>query len=93
MHVGIRGPLYSRDDLKNDAEFGFKIIHCDEFQTEGIDKIVKRIRDRVGNNPLYLSIDIDVYMWIVDVNGILYYADMSDININEDMSACINIFF
>ena len=60
MHVGIRGPLYSRDDLKNDAEFGFKIIHCDEFQTEGIDKIVKRIRDRVKNNPLYLSIDVDV---------------------------------
>ena len=48
------------DDLKNDAEFGFKIIHCDEFQTEGIDKIVKRIRDRVKNNPLYLSIDVDV---------------------------------
>jgi agmatinase len=60
MHVGIRGPLYSRNDLKDDAEFGFKIIHCDEFQTEGIDKIVKRIRDKVGNNPLYLSIDIDV---------------------------------
>ena len=60
MHVGIRGPLYSPEDLKNDAEFGFKIIHCDEFQTEGIDKIVKRIRNRVGNNPLYLSIDIDV---------------------------------
>jgi len=60
MHVGIRGPLYSRDDLKNDAEFGFKIIHCDEFQSEGIDKIVKRIKERIGNNPLYLSIDIDV---------------------------------
>ena len=60
MHVGIRGPLYSRDDLKNDESFGFKIIHCDEFQTEGIDKIVSRIRKRVGNNPLYLSIDIDV---------------------------------
>jgi agmatinase len=60
MHVGIRGPLYSRDDLKNDAEFGFKIIHCDEFQSQGIDKIVERIRKRVGNNPLYLSIDIDV---------------------------------
>ncbi len=60
MHVGIRGPLYSRDDLKNDAEFGFKIIHCDEFQKEGIDNIVKRIRDRVGTNALYLSIDIDV---------------------------------
>tara|TARA_B100000287_G_scaffold431838_1_gene489898 strand:- start:265 stop:1245 length:981 start_codon:yes stop_codon:yes gene_type:complete len=60
MHVGIRGPLYSRDDLKNDESFGFKIIHCDEFQTEGIDKIVNRIKKRVGDNPLYLSIDIDV---------------------------------
>ena len=60
MHVGIRGPLYSRDDLKNDAEFGFKIIHCDEFQTEGTEKIVERIRKRVGDNALYLSIDIDV---------------------------------
>jgi len=60
MHVGIRGPLYSRDDLKNDEDLGFKIVHCDEFQSQGIDKIIKRIRDRVGSNPLYLSIDIDV---------------------------------
>ena len=52
--LGIRGPLYSTEDLKNDAEFGFKIIHCDEFQTQGIDKIVKRIRDRVGNNYIVL---------------------------------------
>ena len=60
MHVGIRGPLYSRDDLKEDEDLGFKIIHCDDFQTQSIDEIVKRIRDRVGDNPLYLSIDIDV---------------------------------
>ncbi|MFT7671740.1 MAG: agmatinase [Gammaproteobacteria bacterium] len=60
MHVGIRGPLYSREDLKNDEEFGFKIVHCDELQNHGVDHVVKRIRDRVGDNPLYLSIDIDV---------------------------------
>ena len=60
MHVGIRGPLYSRDDLKNDEELGFKTIHCDEFQADGVDAIAARIRDRVGDRPLYLSIDIDV---------------------------------
>ena len=60
IHVGIRGPLYSRDDLKKDKELGFKVIHCDEFQSEGIDHVAKRIRDRVGDNPMYLSIDIDV---------------------------------
>ena len=60
MHIGIRGPLYSTYDLKNDRELGFKTIHCDEFQTNTIDQIVKRIKDRIGNNPLYISIDIDV---------------------------------
>ena len=60
MHVGIRGPLYSRDDLAKDAELGFKVVHCDELQEHGIDHVVKRIRDRVGDLPMYLSIDIDV---------------------------------
>ena len=60
MHVGIRGPLYSTDDLAKDEELGFKIVHCDELEAHGVDHVVKRIRDRVGDNPLYLSIDIDV---------------------------------
>ena len=60
MHVGIRGPLYSPDDLANDEELGFKVVHCDELEAHGVDHVVKRIRDRVGDNPLYLSIDIDV---------------------------------
>ena len=60
MHVGIRGPLYSRNDLINDEELGFKVVHCDEFQTEGVEHVIRRIKERVGNNPIYLSIDIDV---------------------------------
>ena len=60
IHVGIRGPLYSPEDLANDAELGFKVVHCDELEAHGVEHVVKRIRDRVGDNPLYLSIDIDV---------------------------------
>ncbi len=60
MHVGIRGPLYSSSDMSSDEELGFKTVHCDELQTHGVDHVVKRIRERVGDNPLYLSIDIDV---------------------------------
>lgn len=60
MHVGIRGPLYSRHDLTNDEELGFRTVHCDEFETIGITGVVERIRERVGDRPLYLSIDIDV---------------------------------
>jgi len=60
MHVGIRGPLYSRDDLRRDQDLGFKIVHCDEFKADEIARVVERIRDRIGDHPLYLSIDIDV---------------------------------
>ncbi len=60
IHVGIRGPLYSRNDLTKDEALGFRIVHCDEFETIGIEGVVKRIRERVGDHPLYLSIDIDV---------------------------------
>ncbi|MGR3984419.1 MAG: agmatinase [Gammaproteobacteria bacterium] len=60
MHVGIRGPLYSRDDLAQDRELGFKVIHCDELEEQGASGIAERIARRVGGNPLYLSIDIDV---------------------------------
>lgn len=60
VHVGIRGPLYSRDDLQQDEALGFKVIHCEEFQTHGVAHAVQRIRERVGEHPLYLSIDVDV---------------------------------
>ena len=60
MHVGIRGPLYSADDLARDAELGFKVIHCDELEAHGAAHVAERIRERIGDRPLYLSIDIDV---------------------------------
>jgi agmatinase len=60
MHVGIRGPLYSADDLARDAELGFKVVHCDELESQGVDHVAGRIRERIGDRPLYLSIDIDV---------------------------------
>lgn len=60
MHVGIRGPLYDRDDLRRDEDLGFKIVHCDELESEGAGRVAQRIRERVGEHPVYLSIDIDV---------------------------------
>lgn len=59
-HVGIRGSLYSAEDLADDEELGFTIVHCREFDRIGVDGILDRIRTRVGDAPVYLSIDIDV---------------------------------
>lgn len=60
LHVGIRGPLYGAEDLEADGVLGFQIIRSDDFQFRPLPEIVERIRTRLGDAPVYLSIDIDV---------------------------------
>jgi agmatinase len=59
-HVGIRGSLYDRKDLIDDEELGFTIVHCRDVDRLGVDGILDRVLSRVGDAPLYVSIDIDV---------------------------------
>jgi agmatinase len=60
LHVGIRGPLYSEADLSQDSELGFQVIPAPEVDHIGVTGMVERIRQRVGDRPAYVSVDIDV---------------------------------
>jgi agmatinase len=60
MHVGIRGPLYAAEDLTEDAALGFQIVHARELDDLGARGVIERIRARVQDRPVYVSIDIDV---------------------------------
>ncbi|WP_433833153.1 agmatinase [Actinoplanes sp. CA-015351] len=60
MHVGTRGPLYSTQDLADDRELGFHVVPSVEIDDLGARGIAERIRERVADRPVYLSIDIDV---------------------------------
>ena len=60
LHIGIRGPLYSRQDLKDDARLGFAIIAGHEVETEGVAAVIARMLARIGDRPVYVSVDIDV---------------------------------
>ena len=60
MHVGIRGPIYSKRDLEEDASFGFKVLRCSDLDRMGVEEAVDVVRRRIGDTPVYLSIDIDV---------------------------------
>ena len=59
-HVGIRGSLYSPQDLSSDAELGFHVVHCREFARRSVDDVIDALRATIGETPLYVSIDIDV---------------------------------
>jgi agmatinase len=60
MHIGIRGPVYAASDLEEDAELGFRTVTAMEIERIGVEGTLSRIRERVGDAPLYISIDIDV---------------------------------
>ena len=60
MHVGIRGPLYDAADLTEDAGLGFTIVHAVEIEDLGSRGVVERMRARVQQRPVYVSVDIDV---------------------------------
>ena len=59
-HVGTRGPLYARGDLDDDAKMGFGITTSDDFTRRSVDDIAADGVARVGNRPVYVSVDIDV---------------------------------
>lgn len=70
LHMGIRGPLYSKKDLEDDAILGFQIIRSDDYQVDGLasvrERMVKRLAgggersDGKNGAPVYVSVDIDV---------------------------------
>lgn len=59
-HVGLRGPLYGRLDLDESAKMGFAAVHCRDLTRHPIDDVITRVRSRLGDRPVYASIDIDV---------------------------------
>lgn len=60
LHVGIRGPLYGKDDLSDDAQLGFSIIAAHEVERHGLAAAIDRLHERIGERPTYVSVDIDV---------------------------------
>ncbi|MEO5711676.1 MAG: agmatinase [Nocardioidaceae bacterium] len=60
LHVGIRGPLYAATDLAETDELGYSVIACTDYDRLGLDGVIAAMRDRLGEGPVYVSVDIDV---------------------------------
>ncbi len=60
LMAGMRGPLYSRQDLKAPHELGFEVISGEELMQLSPGEYAARVRARVGDGPAFLSFDVDV---------------------------------
>ncbi|KAL4902907.1 hypothetical protein BDW74DRAFT_169195 [Aspergillus multicolor] len=60
VHLGTRSMLFDASaDLENDARCGFSIIRASHIDQIGVQGIVRRVKNIVGDMPVYVSIDVD----------------------------------
>ncbi len=59
-HVGTRAALHHASDLERDERVGFEIISAIEAADLGHAGVAEALRRRVGDAPVYISVDIDV---------------------------------
>jgi len=60
LHMGIRGPLYGAEDLADTHRLGFTVVDCPQVETDGLAAAIETMRARLGDAPVYVSVDIDV---------------------------------
>ena len=56
----MRGSLYAAADLDEPRSWGFQIVPGHELRTWTPEEYGRRVRERIGTGPTYLSFDIDV---------------------------------
>lgn len=59
IQVGLRGSVYGADDVAMTTEAGLELISGPELHEIGMPAAARRIRDRVGSAPAYVTFDID----------------------------------
>jgi agmatinase len=55
-----RSSLQGPTDLDDDVTAGFQLIHAFDIDDFGVPEVVRRIKQRIGNSPVMISLDVDV---------------------------------
>jgi agmatinase len=59
IQVGMRGSLFQPDDVSQSLDLGYAVIGTDEMFEIGLPEVCRRIAERSGARPVYISLDLD----------------------------------
>jgi agmatinase len=59
VQVGLRGSIYSDDHLNIPRRLGFEIVTGEEIHEIGVDNLIEKVKERVGESKVFLTFDID----------------------------------
>lgn len=57
VQIGIRGACEYLWEFSYEA--GMTVVHADEFHRMGVDEVLTRVVETVGEGPVYISLDVD----------------------------------
>jgi agmatinase len=59
VQAGMRGSVYAAGDLEAARELGFTVITAEELRALTPEQYGERVRERVGERPVFMSFDVD----------------------------------
>lgn len=59
VQIGIRGPVRSFEKMQWALDHGVRQITVDDLHDQGIDAVVRQVREIIGDQPTYVTFDID----------------------------------
>lgn len=59
VQVGIRGNTRTLDWLKPSYELGYEVITMERYKEIGSESAIEIIRERIGDQPVYITFDLD----------------------------------
>ena len=59
MQIGMRGNPRSLDWLQPSYDLGYNVVTMQEFQKRGIQDVISETLDKLGDNPIYITFDLD----------------------------------
>ena len=59
IQVGLRGSTYSEKHLEIPRELGLEVITTTEIREMGLNTLIRKIRERVGDSKAFVTFDVD----------------------------------
>jgi guanidinopropionase len=59
IQIGIRGSIYSEDDMAFAEGSGMRVVYMEEFARAGVERVIAEARRVAGEGPCYISFDVD----------------------------------
>lgn len=59
FQIGIRGTLNHPGDFESATELGYNVITTCDLRRRGTGDVVKEVKERIGQTPVFLTFDID----------------------------------